>query len=310
MVITTTISQKDLSVDIGKLSLKNPFIAASGTYGYADEYEDFVDLQNVGAIVTKGITLNPRAGNPQPRIGEVKNGLINSIGLENIGINTFVEEKLPVLLDKNINFIVNVAGFSLAEYIEIAKICQINGIKAIELNVSCPNVEKGCLEFAKDKDLLGKVISGVREAFENTLIVKLSPNVSSPAELAILSQNCGADAISSINTVKAMSIKTEITNGKLSYTGIKGGLSGKAIKPVALAYIQEISQVVNIPIIGMGGISDIADALEFIAVGSTAVQVGTANFTHPGIMGTLVQKLENTLIENNISDYRSLIEGK
>lgn len=309
MVSIKESAKKDLSVNIAGLNLKNPFITASGTYGYADEYEEFVNLQNVGAIITKGITLNPRSGNPQPRLGEVKNGLINSIGLENVGISAFIEKKLPVLLDKKIEFIVNVAGFSINEYVEIARICEVNSIPAIELNVSCPNVKDGCLEFAKDKDMLAKVISEVRNVFYKTLIVKLSPNVSGPSEIALTAQEAGADAVSAINTVKAMKVSTRFKEGKLEYSHIKGGMSGSVVKPVALAFIHEIKQVIHIPIIGLGGVCNIQDALDFIAVGAQAVQVGTANFTYPEIMDKLSLDLEKVLNDNNINSYSDLIKG-
>lgn len=303
------INKPDLSINIGKLQLKNPIITASGTFGYNDEYEEFINLDNIGAIVTKGITLEPRGGNPQPRIAEVKNGLINSIGLENVGIFSFLENKLPVLKEKNINFILNIAGFSFEEYIQLAHICQDYDIKAIELNVSCPNVKEGCLEFGRDKEILYKLVSEVREAYSNTLIVKLSPNVSSPAEIALEVQNAGADAISAINTVKAMNVSVAMEGNKLHSSFMKGGLSGPCIKPMALNFIHEISQLVSIPIIGMGGISNISDILEFIAVGSSAVQIGTSNFTNPCISEQLTRELEELLIQNNINSLQDLITG-
>lgn len=296
----------DLSVKIGKLNLKNPIIAASGTFGYADEFEDYVNLQSLGAIITKGITLKPKQGNPQPRIQEVSGGLINWIGLENMGINSFIEKKLPLLREKNIAFIVNIAGSSLKEYEELAKICEFNGINAIELNVSCPNVENGCLEFGKDVSSLSKLVSDVREVFSGTLIVKLSSNISYPAELALVAEKSGADAISAINTVKAMSVKTGINKGKLTYTKVKGGLSGPCIKPIALNFIHDIKQVVKIPVIGMGGITNINDVIDFFAVGSRAVQIGTANFTYPYITEKLVNELETLLTQNSIVNLNEL----
>ncbi|EKE03155.1 MAG: hypothetical protein ACD_20C00240G0002 [uncultured bacterium] len=299
----------DLSTNIGKLKLKNPIITASGTFGYADEYEEFMNLQNIGAIVTKGITLEPREGNPQPRIAEVKNGMINSIGLENVGIYSFIEHKLPVLQQKNINYIINIAGFSFEEYIKLGQICEEHHIPAIELNVSCPNVKAGCLEFGKDSETLYRLVSSVRQVYSGTLIIKLTPNVSSPTEIALAVQKAGADAVSAINTVKGMQVNTSINNGKLKYNYVKGGFSGPAIKPIALGYIHEIRQVLDIPIIGMGGISSIEDILEFIAVGSDAIQIGTANFTNPCISEELAIKLENILNQNNIKSYQDLIRG-
>lgn len=296
----------DLSVNIGQLKLKNPIITASGTYGYADEYEDYVNLSNVGAIITKGMTIYPRAGNPQPRIKEVKGGMINCIGLENMGIYDFIKHKIPVLEEKNITYIVNIAGSDIDEYAKLAKICLDNGIYAIELNLSCPNVKSGCIEFGKDKEILYKLVSSVREVFDKTLIVKLSSNVSNPTELAINAEKAGADAISAINTVKAMSVEARINNKKLEYKYVKGGLSGSCIKPIALGFIHEIRQAIKIPIIGMGGISSASDILEFLAVGSSAVQIGTANFTHPYICDQLEENLIKILLNNGISSLREL----
>jgi dihydroorotate dehydrogenase (NAD+) catalytic subunit len=309
MVTTNNNHKPDLSVSIGKLKLKNPITTASGTFGYSNEYEEFMNLQNIGAIVTKGITLEPRAGNPQPRITEVKNGLINSIGLENVGIHSFIEHKLPVLIKENITFIVNIAGFSLEEYVKLGSICEEHNIQAVELNVSCPNVKEGCLEFGKDKDTLYKLVSSVREVYSNTLIVKLSPNVSNPAEIAAVVQKAQADAISAINTVKGMQVNVSCDKDKLKYSYVKGGLSGPCIKPVALSFIHEIRQAVDIPIIGMGGISSINDILEFFAVGSDAVQIGTANFTNPCISQQLAQELKELLVKYNINSLQDLIKG-
>jgi dihydroorotate dehydrogenase (NAD+) catalytic subunit len=313
MVITKTeikITQKpDLSINLGKLRLKNPITTASGTFGYADEFQDFVDVSSIGAIVTKGITLKPRKGNPQPRLKELRNGMINSIGLENIGINAFIEKKLPILQEKDITFIVNVAGFALEEYIKIASICETNGIKAIELNVSCPNVKEGCLEFGTSSEILYRLVSMVKEIFTGTVIVKLTPNVTDPVPLAISIEKAGADAISAINTVRGLDVSVSFENGRLTKKLLKGGMSGPAIKPVALNYINTISHEINIPVIGMGGIMHFNDMLEFIAVGSTAIQIGTANFTYPGIAGDLIESLEQFLINNNIPSYENLIKG-
>lgn len=301
------LKKPDLSVKIGQLKLKNPLITASGTYGYADEYEEYVNLSNVGAIVTKGMTLNPRQGNPQPRIKEVQGGMINCIGLENMGIYDFIKYKLPVLTEKNITFIVNIAGSDISEYAKLAKICLDNGIYAIELNLSCPNVTSGCIEFGKDKDILYNLVSSVREVFDKTLIVKLSSNVSNPVELAVNAEKAGADAISAINTVKAMSVEARISNKKLDFKYVKGGLSGSCIKPIALGFINEIRQAVNIPIIGMGGILSVLDVLEFMAVGSSAVQIGTANFTHPYICDQLREDLAKILLGNGVSSLQELL---
>lgn len=299
----------DLSVKIGKLKLKNPIITASGTFGYADEYEEFINLNNIGAVITKGITLKPTTGNPQPRIKEVKGGLINTIGLENIGIYAFIEQKLPILINKDITFIINIAGSTLNEYIELASICEANGIKAIELNLSCPNVEHGCLEFGRDENTLYKLLYSVRQVYTNTLIVKLGSNVSDPAKLAQIIEKTGADAISAINTIKSMHLNIAFNNGKFDYSYIKGGLSGPVIKPVALSFINEIRQSSNIPIIGMGGISNLNDIFEFMLVGSNAVQIGTANFTNQCISEQLAIDLENWLISHENKESERIIVG-
>lgn len=304
------IQQKpDLTVKIGKMALKNPIITASGTFGYADEFEGYVDLEKIGAIVTKGITLKPRKGNAQPRLKEYKSGLINSIGLENIGINAFIEKKVPLLYEKNIPFIVNIAGFAIEEYLELARICEVNKIEAIEVNVSCPNVKAGCLEFGTDGDILYKLISRIKEHYTGTVIVKLTPNVTDPAILATKAQQAGADAISAINTVRALNVNVQFKDGKFDVQKMKGGYSGPSIKPIALNYINTISQCVDIPIIGMGGITCFADMLEFFAVGSSAIQIGTANFTYPGIADHLRQELERFVIQNGFSSLNELLEG-
>lgn len=292
-------------INIGKLKLKNPVLTASGTFGYADEYDDFMSVKNIGAVITKGMTLNPKAGNSQPRIKELPNGLINSIGLENMGIHSFIEKKLPVLNENNIDFIVNIAGENINEYVEMARICQNNNIKGIELNLSCPNVKCGCLEFGKDEETLNKLVSEVRNAFDGALIVKLSSNVSFPERMAETAENAGADAISAINTVKAM--KIDLNKNNAGFKFIKGGLSGSCIKPMALNFIYEIRNHISIPIIGMGGITCFQDMLEFFAVGADAVQIGTANFTHPDISENLAFELESFMNANNYANLCELI---
>lgn len=300
-------AKPDTSVIIGKLKLKNPILTASGTFGYADEYEDFMNVSTVGAVITKGITLTPKSGNPQPRIKELPNGMINSIGLENLGIYEFTEKKLPVLREKKIDFIVNIAGSNINEYVEIAKICQENDIKGIELNLSCPNVKSGCLEFGKDEDTLRKLVSEVRNNYEGTLIVKLSSNISFPERIAETAEKAGADAISAVNTVKAMSIN--FSRNYKGYNFIKGGMSGSCIKPVALNFIYEIRNHVTIPIIGMGGICCLEDILEFFAVGADAIQIGTANFTHPDLSEKLVSELEEFMKKYGYTSLTELINN-
>ncbi|MCQ2958459.1 MAG: dihydroorotate dehydrogenase [Candidatus Gastranaerophilales bacterium] len=296
----------DLSINLNDLKLKNPIITASGTFGYADEYNDFINVQSLGAIVTKAISLEPRKGNKGNRIMEVTAGMINSIGLENMGIKAFINNVLPILKGKNIDFIMNIAGATKEEYIELSKICENNKIKAIEMNLSCPNVKAGCLEFGTNEETLYSLVKEVRENYNGILITKLTPNVSNIEELAVASQKAGADIISAINTVKATGIKLDFINGKFYEKRINGGLSGRAIKPVALRAISAIRKEVDIPIIGMGGISSLIDILEFVAAGADAFQIGTANFTHPTIAEDLVNELEEFISTNNFKSFEEL----
>jgi len=303
----------DLSLKIKDFELKNPIITASGTYGYNNEFEVFCNVKNLGAVVTKGITLEPRLGNEGERIFETYGGMINRIGLENVGIEMFLKEKLPVLKECNIDFILNVAGNTVEDYIKLAQIAQENDIKAIELNVSCPNVKCGCIEFGVNKQALYELVSIVRKNYENCLIVKLSPNVTSAEELAEAVQGAGADAVSAINTVRGMGVKLDFANGQFKKNVVAGGLSGKAVKPVALSFVDRISKVIDIPIIGLGGIYTLQDVLEFFAVGAKAVQIGTANFTHPDTAEKLVKDLEKFMGENgfrNLEELQKALKGK
>ena len=296
----------DLSFRIKDFTLKNPIVTASGTYGYNSEFEVFCDVSKLGAVVTKGITLESRLGNDGQRIFETTGGMINRIGLENVGIQAFLADKLPELRAKNINFILNVAGSTFEDYVNIAKVAQGAGIDAIELNVSCPNVKSGCMEFGTNKDSLYDLVSQVRSVYKGCLIVKLSPNVTSAEDVALAAQNAGADALSAINTVRGMGVKLNFANGKFSKTTVTGGLSGRAIKPVALSFVDRISKVVDIPIIAMGGIYTLQDILEFFSVGARAVQLGTANFTHPDIAEKLVTELEDFMKTNNFETLDEL----
>ena len=295
-----------LHTDLNGLVLKNPILTASGTYGYADEYCEFIDVSALGAIVTKAITLKAREGNKRNRIIETKAGMINSIGLENVGIQRFLSDKFPVLKKKQIDFIVNVAGSSIDEYIELSKICETNKIKAIELNVSCPNVKSGCLEFGTDENCLYDLVSEVRKVYKGFLIVKLTPNVTSIEEIGLAAQRAGASAVSAINTLKGMSIKLNLTKGKFQKTIVSGGYSGRGIKPVAISAVYRLSKVLDIDIIGIGGIETLNDVLEFFAAGAKAVQVGTCNFTHPDIAQTLVFQLEKYIKDNEFKDLEEL----
>lgn len=296
----------DLSLKIKDFELKNPIITASGTYGYNNEFEAFCDVKKLGAIVTKGITFEPRLGNDGDRIFETHGGMINRIGLENVGIQAFLDEKLPRLHKCNINFILNIAGNTVEDYIRLAQISQENNIKAIELNVSCPNVKCGCIEFGVNKQALYELVSIVKKNYDGCLIVKLSPNVTSAEDIAEVAQSAGADAVSAINTVRGMGVKVELINGKFKKSTVAGGLSGKTIKPIALSFVDRISKVIDIPIIGIGGIYSLQDVLEFFLVGAKAVQIGTANFTHPDVAEKLVNDIESFMEINGFKNLNEL----
>ncbi len=298
----------DLSVNKGKLKLKNPILTASGTFGYNFEYGRFVDVASLGGIVTKAISLEPRSGNDWQRICETEGGMINSIGLENIGVKKFIEEKLPFLIKGNVNFIVNLAGASIDEYVKLAQICEENKINAVELNVSCPNVKSGCLEFGTDEKVLKSLVSQVRAVFSGCLIVKLTPNVTSVEKIALAAKEAGADAVSAINTVKGLSIKVRYINGEFQKETVQGGLSGKAVKPIALGVVNRISKILDIPVIGIGGIYNLEDVFEFFAAGAEAVQIGTANFTHPDISERLLNELKGFMETNGFQSLDELKE--
>ena len=297
------------SVDLGRgFVIKNPIMTASGTFGYCFEYARFYDIKKLGAIVTKAITLEPRAGNSGRRIFETCGGMINRIGLENVGIERFMAEKLPLLNKGGMDFVINIAGSSLEEYVSLAKICENHKIRAIELNVSCPNVKSGCLEFGTDEKTLYGLVSQVRDEFSGCLIVKLTPNVTSVEKIAESAQKAGADAVSAINTLKGTGIKLTWAKNRFIKETVSGGLSGRAVKPVALGVVSRISQVLDIPIIGIGGIYDLADVFEFLSAGASAVQVGTANFTHPECAGCIADDLHDFMYENGIRSIEDLKE--
>lgn len=300
------VTDEILKTDLNGFILKNPVMTASGTYGYANEYNDYLNVSNLGAIVTKAISLSPRAGNRHERIAETEAGMINSIGLENVGVERFIKEKLPVLKSENINFMVNVAGSTIEEYVEISKICEENGIKAIELNVSCPNVKSGCLEFGTDEKSLYELVSRVRENFDGFLTVKLTPNVTAVEKLGISAEKAGANAVSAINTLRGLSIKLNYNGQKFEKTIVKGGYSGAGIKPVALNAVIGLSKVLTIPVIGIGGIENTQDVLEFFAAGAEAVQIGTANFRHPDIAEKIICELKEFIIKNGFKSLDDL----
>jgi dihydroorotate dehydrogenase (NAD+) catalytic subunit len=293
-------------VKIGRLELKNPVMVASGTFGYGEEFADLCDLKKLGAIVTKTITIKPRQGNPVPRTCETPSGMINSIGLENPGIERFLSEKLPVVRKAGVPVIVSIASEGdPEEFIILAKrLGKIPAVAALELNISCPNLKKKKL-VAQDAAATAEVVRSVRKATNKTLITKLSPNVTDIVEIALAAQDAGSDALALINTVQAMAIDVKTRTPKIAMTS--GGLSGPAIRPIALRMVWEVYQKARIPIIGMGGIMDTQSALEFLIAGASAISVGTANFIEPGISVEIVAGMKKYLAENKISDIQQLI---
>lgn len=279
----------DLSLELSGIKMKNPVMVASGTFGYAKEFADLVDLNKLGAIVTKSITLKPRAGNPPPRLAEVAAGLINSIGLQNDGVDYFIHNHLPYFKTLETPLIVNIAGETVEEYVELARrLDKEVAVKGLEINISCPNVSKGGMEFGVDPKLTAEVIGVVRKATTLPLIAKLTPNVTDIRPIAQSAVEAGANILSMINTVLS---SAEVTvNGKRHM--LKGGLSGPAIKPIALRMIRQVREVVKVPIIGMGGIMGIEDALEFFEAGAQAIAIGTANFVDPKTAERIIEELE------------------
>src|SRR3954470_3087740 len=282
----------DLSVRIGKLTLKNPLIAASGCFGYGVEYAGTVDLSTLGAIVSKGLFLTEREGHPAPRIVETPAGMLNAIGLQGIGARRFADEKMPELRKRGATVIVNVCGTTIDEYAEVSRIVSdAEGVAAIELNISCPNIKEGGIQFGCSLDGTFDVVSAVRKVTRLPLIPKLTPNVTDVASFARAAEDAGADAVSLVNTFLAMVIDVETRKPKIS-NGV-GGLSGPAIRPIAVRMVHECRQTVKIPVIGMGGIADARDALEFIIAGANAVQIGTANFVDPFIWTKLLDGIRD-----------------
>lgn len=269
----------DLSVNIGGLKLKNPIIAASGTFGFGREFSEYFDLNRLGGISVKGLTLNPRKGNAPPRIAETPAGILNSVGLQNPGVHAFIRDEIPFLRGFDTQIIANIAGNTIEDYCRIAEILSDAGIDAIELNVSCPNVKEGCLMFGSTADGISKVTAAVRKVCKKPLIVKLSPNVTDITEMARAAEDSGADCVSLINTILGMAI--DINSRKPVLGNIIGGLSGPAVKPVAVRMVYQVSKAVKIPVIGMGGISNADDAIEFLLAGASAVMIGTAGFINP-----------------------------
>lgn len=295
-----------LNVKIGGLSLKNPVLTASGTFGYGEEFSDFIDLGRIGGFITKGTTLNPREGNDYPRMAETASGMLNCVGLQNKGVDHFIEHIYPRIKAFNTNIIVNVSGSSPEDYAQCAsKLAALEHVPAIELNISCPNVKDGGMAFGVTCEGASSVVRAVRQAYPKTIIVKLSPNVTDIAAIARAVENEGADAVSLINTLMGMAIDVERRCSKLSIG--TGGLSGPAIKPVALRMVWQVAKAVKIPVIGMGGIMNAIDAIEFFMAGATAVEIGVANFIEPAISVKIAEGIEEWLVAHHIDDIHDII---
>jgi len=303
---TTGQTPPDLAVAVGGLVLKNPVMTASGTFGYGEEYAPYLDLNRLGAVVVKGLSLEPRLGNPPPRIIETPSGMLNAIGLQNVGVRAFLSEKLPFLMQFETAVIANIFGETPDEYRQVAHILSgADGVHALELNISCPNVKKGGVAFGADPEAAAEVTALVRAETDLPLIVKLTPNVADIAKIAIAVEEAGADCVSLINTLTGMSVDIERRIPHLA--NITGGLSGPAIKPVALRMVWQVVQAVKIPVIGMGGIMTAADALEFLIAGARAVQVGTASFVRPTAAVEVVDGISDYLVRHGIGSIGALI---
>jgi dihydroorotate dehydrogenase (NAD+) catalytic subunit len=296
----------DLTVKIGEMILKNPVIVSSGTFGFGEEFESFFDLNHLGAIIPKGISLKPMQGNPPPRIFETEGGIINSIGLQNPGVKEFIKNKLPYYRNLKTHLIINFFGNTQKEYIELSRILdRISGISALEMNISCPNIRKCGIVFGTDPQMAYRLVRAARKATQVTLIVKLSPNVTDIASMAKSVEEAGADAVSLVNTFRAMAIN--IHSRKPELGNVIGGLSGPAIKPIALRMVWEVNQAVKIPIIGMGGIMNAEDAIEFILAGASAIQIGTVNLINPKAGMEILSGLKKYLMQNKITQIQKLI---
>ena len=298
----------DLSVNIGNLKLSNPVMTASGTFGYGKEFEDFVDLEKIGGIIVKGTTLHRREGNPYPRMAETPMGMLNAVGLQNKGVDYFIEKIYPQIKDIRTNMIVNVSGSAIEDYVQTAeKINELENIPAIELNISCPNVKQGGMAFGVTSSGAAEVVKAVREVYKKTLIVKLSPNVTDITEIARAVEGSGADSVSLINTLLGMAIDAEKRRPILST--ITGGMSGAAVKPIALRMVWQVSKAVNIPVIGLGGIMNWKDAVEFLLAGASAIQIGTANFIDPAVTVKVSEGINDYLDRHGFTSVKDIIGG-
>jgi len=295
-----------MGVNIGGLALKNPVMTASGTFGYGEEYSDYLDLNRLGAVIVKGLSLEPREGNSPPRIIETASGMLNAVGLQNVGVRAFINDKLPWLRRTDSSIVTNIFGETIEDYVKVAEILNdAEGVAAIEVNISCPNVKRGGIAFGSDPVLAAEVTRAVKDVSRLPVIVKLTPNVTDITEIARAAEAAGADALSLINTITGMSVDIEKRVPHLK--NVTGGLSGPAIKPVALRMVWEVVKEVSIPVIGIGGIMNARDVLEFLIVGAKAVQVGTANFLNPGVTADIIDDMERYLSEKGINDINDLI---
>lgn len=295
-----------LEVKIGDLSFKNPVLTASGTFGYGLEFSDFIDLNRLGGFVVKGTTLHHREGNPYPRMAETPSGMLNAVGLQNKGVDYFIENIYPDIKDIDSNIIVNVSGATIGDYVAVCeKLNELDRIKAIEVNISCPNVKQGGMAFGTTCEGAAEVARAVRKAYSKTVIVKLSPNVTDIVSIAKAVENEGVDSLSLINTLLGMAIDVERRRPCLST--ITGGLSGPAVRPVAVRMVWQVAHAVNIPVIGLGGIMDGRDALEFMLAGATAVEVGTANFVDPAVTMKIIDYMDDYCNRHGIEDINDII---
>lgn len=295
-----------LNTKIGSLELKNPVMTASGTFGYGTEYADFMDISRLGAIIVKGTSLNPRQGNPYPRMAETPSGMLNAVGLQNKGVDYFVDHIYPEVRKIRTNIIVNVSGSCIDDYVQTAGIINtLDDIPAIELNISCPNVKQGGMAFGVNPESAAQVVAAVRKVYDKTLIVKLSPNVTDITEIARAVEGAGADSVSLINTMLGMAIDAEKRKPILST--VTGGMSGPAVKPVALRMVWQTAKAVKIPVIGLGGICSATDAVEFLLAGASAIQIGTANFIDPSISEKVIDGIEDYLNRHGFVSVQEII---
>lgn len=296
----------DLNININGLSLKNPVLTASGTFGYGTEFQDFIDLERLGGFIVKGTTLKHREGNPYPRMAETPSGMLNAVGLQNKGVDYFIEHIYPTIKDINSNILVNVSGSTIADYVATAeKINALDHIPAIELNISCPNVKEGGMAFGTSCVSASEVVKEVRKVYKKHLMVKLSPNVTSIQEIALAVEGAGADSVSLINTLMGMAVNVKTRKPVLST--VTGGLSGPCVKPLALRMVWQVAKVVKIPVVGLGGISCANDAIEFLLAGASAIQIGTANFIDPTVTIKVIDGINNYLDLNGFKSVKEII---